>query len=45
MPLIVLLDRRLVPIVVVATTSPLEFVPSKAFARLVKPKYVVVAFV
>ena len=45
MPLMVLEERRFVPIVVVATTSPEEFVPRRAFARFVKPKYVVVAFV
>jgi hypothetical protein len=38
-------ERRFVPMVVVATTTPEAFVERMAEARLVKPKLVVVAFV
>ena len=38
-------ERRVVPIEVEATTLPLPLTERMAFARLVKPRFVVVAFV
>jgi len=44
-PLMVLDERRFVPIDVLATTFPAPLVERIALVRLVKPKFVVVAFV
>ena len=41
----VLLERRFVPMVVEATTLPAPLTERIAFERLVKPRFVVVAFV
>ena len=44
-PEMVLLERRFVPIEVLATTLPLPLVERMELVRLVKPRFVVVAFV